>query len=90
MIWIISKEEQDNRIETLFQVKSKYGPNLSSLKSRHKVGVKIDSERNLHLFVNNIDQGIAAEEIPHSVYGVVDVYGKCKQVNWLVLFTVKP
>ncbi|KAG8187410.1 hypothetical protein JTE90_009486 [Oedothorax gibbosus] len=63
------------------KIKSKYGPNLNSLKSKHKVGIKIDSESNLRLFVNNIDQGIAAEEIPQPVYGVVDVYGKCKQVT---------
>ncbi|CAL1286035.1 unnamed protein product [Larinioides sclopetarius] len=68
------------------KIKSNYCTSLNSLKSRHKIGIKIDAERNLHLFVNNIDQGIAAEDISQPVYAIVDVYGKCKQVT----FTTDP
>ena len=34
----------------------------------------------LHFYVNGIDQGPAATNIPTTVYGVVDMYGKCAQV----------
>lgn len=64
-----------------FQVKSKYGPNLETLKNKHKIGIQLDQGRNLHLFVNGVDQGIAAEDVPHPAYAIVDVYGQCKQVS---------
>ena len=58
-----------------------YGPNLNSLQSCHLVGVLVDSESRLHLYVNGIDQGVAASDIPTSCYAVVDVYGQCEEVS---------
>ncbi|GFU45780.1 neuralized-like protein 4 [Nephila pilipes] len=76
--WIISG---DNVFYNGVKIKSKFGPNLNNLKSHHKIGIKINAERNLHLYVNNIDQGVAVEEISQPVYAVVDLNGKCKQVT---------
>lgn len=35
----------------------------------------------LHFFVNSTDLGIAAQSVPDSVYGVVDLFGQCAQVT---------
>lgn len=35
----------------------------------------------LHFFVNNSDLGCAAQGVPASVYGVVDLFGQCAQVT---------
>lgn len=64
-----------------FQVKSHYGPNLDSLQTRHFVGILVDASNRLHLYVNGIDQGIAAKGIQHPCYAVVDVYGQCEEVR---------
>jgi hypothetical protein len=40
----------------------------------------IDGENRLKLFVNRIDFGVAAFNIPADCYGVVDLYGQCEQV----------
>ncbi|XP_054716329.1 neuralized-like protein 4 [Uloborus diversus] len=76
--WIISR---DSVFCNGIQVKTKYGPNLDALRNGHLVGVKVHQDRSLHLYINGIDQGIAAEEVPHPVYAVVDIYGQCKQVS---------
>jgi len=41
----------------------------------------IDGENNLKLYINRIDYGIAAINMPPDCYGVVDLYGQCEQVN---------
>lgn len=33
------------------------------------------SNGNLHYFINGLDQDVAAEKIPETVWGVVDLYG---------------
>jgi len=35
----------------------------------------------LHFFVNGIDQGAAASNIPERVYGVIDLYGQAAQAT---------
>ena len=39
------------------QVKERYGPNLDKLHSGHVVGIMVDDDSNLHLYVNGVDQG---------------------------------
>ena len=41
--------------------------------------VKLDGS--LHFFVNGRDLGLAAQEVPSSVYGVVDLYGQSAQAT---------
>jgi hypothetical protein len=63
------------------QVKGGYGLNLDSLQSCHLVGILVDSESRLHLYVNGMDQGVAACDIPAVCYAVVDIYGQCEEVE---------
>jgi len=50
----------------------------------------IDGENRLKLFVNRIDFGVAAFNIPADCYGVVDLYGQCEQVinTYILLFVL--
>ncbi|PSN33663.1 hypothetical protein C0J52_20980 [Blattella germanica] len=59
--WIISS---DCVFHNGVKVKGCYGPNLDSLQSCHLVGILVDIESRLHLYVNGIDQGVAACDIP--------------------------
>lgn len=63
------------------KVKQRYGPNLDTLQCGHIVGIMIDDENCLHLYVNGLDQGIAARDVPFPCYGLVDLYGQCEQVT---------
>lgn len=35
----------------------------------------------LHFFVNGVDQGVAASNVPDNVYGVIDLYGQAAQAT---------
>ena len=54
---------------------------LDSLSAGHLVGVLVDAESRLHLFVNGVDQGVAAGPIASPCYALVDLYGQCVQVR---------
>lgn len=41
----------------------------------------IDEESRLRLFVNGVDQGVAATDLPPYVYAVIDLYGQCEQIS---------
>ncbi|XP_053378607.1 neuralized-like protein 4 [Mercenaria mercenaria] len=58
-----------------------YGCDLDQLSEGDVVGVMRSSNGELHFFVNGIDQGTAATDIPAGVYAVIDMYGKCAQVS---------
>ncbi|KAK7792172.1 hypothetical protein R5R35_005131 [Gryllus longicercus] len=63
------------------KVKGRYGPNLDTLQASSLVGILVDCKSQLHLYVNGIDQGIAATEIPPECYAVIDLYGQCEEVT---------
>ncbi|CAI9734857.1 Hypothetical predicted protein [Octopus vulgaris] len=63
------------------KVKQCYGPNLDTLQCGHIVGILIDDDNCLHLYVNGLDQGIAARDIPNPCYGLIDLYGQCEQIS---------
>ena len=63
------------------KVRSRYGPNINSLLAGHTLGLVVTSDNCLHLFVNGVDQGVAATNIPDHVFAVIDMYGKCAQVT---------
>lgn len=63
------------------RVKTKYGGNLESLQCNSIVGLLIDEDSRLHLFINSVDQGVAATDLPPYVYAVFDLYGQCEQVS---------
>lgn len=35
----------------------------------------------VHFFVNGVDQGVAASNVPENVYGVIDLYGQAAQAT---------
>ena len=70
-----------------YQIKEGYGVNLDTLQSGHAVGVLVDDDNTLHLYVNGMDQGIAAKDIPANCYMVLDLYGQCEQVHSLLLIS---
>nr|CAD7453424.1 unnamed protein product [Timema tahoe] len=76
--WIICS---DSVYQNGVKVKSCYGPNLDNLQGSHMVGVLVDYDSQLHLYVNGVDQGVAAKDIPSVCYAVVDLYGQCEKVS---------
>ncbi|KYN44842.1 Neuralized-like protein 4 [Trachymyrmex septentrionalis] len=62
------------------RVKTKYGSGLENLQYNSSVGLLIDEDNRLHLFINNIDQGVAATDLPPHVFAVIDLYGQCEQI----------
>lgn len=63
------------------RIKTKYGAGLENLQCNSIVGLLIDEDNRLHLFINGIDQGVAATDLPTYVFAVIDLYGQCEQVS---------
>ena len=63
------------------QIKAGYGPDLDTLAADTSIGVLVDDDNALHLYVNDVDQGVAAPHIPPKCHVIVDVYGVCEQVS---------
>ena len=62
-------------------VVDEYGQDLDQLSEGDRVAVMRTSGGILHLYVNGVDQGPAATDIPSCIWAVVDMYGKCAQVT---------
>lgn len=45
------------------------------------MGVVRKETGTVHFFVNGIDQGAAASNVPENVYGVIDLYGQAAQAT---------
>lgn len=45
------------------------------------MGVLRKDNGNLYFFVNGVDQGLAASNVPEHVFGVVDLYGQAAQAT---------
>lgn len=58
-----------------------YGQNLDRLQVGDRVGVVRKDDGTLHFFVNGVDQGPAATNVPERVYGVIDLYGQAAQAS---------
>ncbi|XP_051170351.1 neuralized-like protein 4 [Leptopilina boulardi] len=63
------------------KVKTNYGSNLENLQCGSTVGLLIDEDSRLHLYINGTDQGIAATDLPLYVYAIIDLYGQCEQIS---------
>ncbi|XP_011877587.1 PREDICTED: neuralized-like protein 4 isoform X2 [Vollenhovia emeryi] len=63
------------------RVRTKYGAGLENLQCNSTVGLLIDEDSRLRLFINNVDQGVAATDLPPYVFAVIDLYGQCEQVS---------
>lgn len=58
-----------------------YGADLDKLSEGDRVGVMRNSKGELIFFINGESQGVAARDIPKSVYALINLYGKCGQVT---------
>ncbi|XP_018330775.1 neuralized-like protein 4 isoform X2 [Agrilus planipennis] len=59
----------------------RYGADLDRLGQDDRVGLLRTSEGELIFYINGEPQGVAVDNLPSIVYGVVDLYGKCVQVT---------
>ncbi|KAG8230466.1 hypothetical protein J437_LFUL009955 [Ladona fulva] len=55
-------------------LKSNFMKHLKEIKVGETIGVKRTSSGDLHLFINGVDQGVAASNVPSPVYGVFELY----------------
>ena len=62
-------------------MKDNFGCSLDALQVGDTVGVMVNDEAALHLYVNGVDQGIVTRDVPPIVYALVDLYGQCEQVT---------
>lgn len=58
-----------------------YGNDLDKLAEGDSVGVMRSSKGELVFFINGESQGVAAQNIPKSVFALVNLYGKCGMVT---------
>ncbi|KAM4678136.1 neuralized-like protein 4 isoform 2-T2 [Discoglossus pictus] len=58
-----------------------YGPNLDLCPEGTCLGLLLDSSGGLHLYVNGLDQGVGAQDLPEPCYVILDLYGQCEQVS---------
>ncbi|XP_046397130.1 neuralized-like protein 4 [Ischnura elegans] len=58
-----------------------YGKNLDAMNVGDRAAVKRTNTGALHFFYNGVDQGPAFSNIPHPVYGVVELYGNAAMVS---------
>ncbi|XP_066578654.1 neuralized-like protein 4 isoform X2 [Amia ocellicauda] len=63
------------------QICENYGPNLDTCPEGTVLGLLVDANSCLHLYVNGMDQGVAAQDIPSPCFPILDLYGQCEQVT---------
>ncbi|XP_073420158.1 neuralized-like protein 4 isoform X2 [Dendrobates tinctorius] len=63
------------------KIREGYGPNLDLCPEGTCVGLLLDSSGGLHLYINGLDQGVGAQDLPELCYVVIDLYGQCEQVS---------
>jgi neuralized-like protein 4 len=57
------------------------GPNLNVLDAGHTVGILLDSDASIHLYVDDVECGIVARDVSLTrCHAVVDLYGRCERV----------
>ncbi|XP_072930436.1 neuralized-like protein 4 isoform X2 [Epargyreus clarus] len=76
--WVLAGEDV---IQNSNVIIPKYVRNLSRLKEGDTVGVVRKDDGILHFYVNGVDQGPAACNVPENVYGIVDLYGRVAQAT---------
>ncbi|XP_064408911.1 LOW QUALITY PROTEIN: neuralized-like protein 4 [Latimeria chalumnae] len=76
--WLI---QRDSIFHNSLKICENYGPNLDTCPEGTVLGLLVDSCNCLHLFVNGMDQGVAAQDIPNPCFVFIDLYGQCEQVT---------
>lgn len=63
------------------KIKHNYGTGLDSIHVGQRVGLLIDESRNVHMYIDGMDQGVAFRDAPSSCRGIVDLYGSCDEIE---------
>lgn len=58
-----------------------YGTDLETLNEGDRVGVMRTSQNELVFYINGESQGVAARNMPKTLWALVDLYGRCVQVS---------
>ncbi|XP_059386856.1 neuralized-like protein 4 [Carassius carassius] len=77
-VWLL---QRDSVFHNSLKICENYGPNLDTCPEGTVLGLLVDSSGSLHLFVNGMDQGVAAQDIPSPCFPLIDLYGQCEQVT---------
>ncbi|MCJ8738832.1 hypothetical protein PDJAM_G00040230 [Pangasius djambal] len=77
-VWLL---QRDSVFHNSLKICENYGPNLDTCPEGTVLGLLVDANSCLHLYVNGMDQGVAAQDIPSPCYPLVDLYGQCEQVT---------
>ncbi|XP_051523046.1 neuralized-like protein 4 isoform X2 [Myxocyprinus asiaticus] len=77
-VWLL---QRDSVFHNSLKICENYGPNLDTCPEGTILGLLVDSSGCLHLYVNGMDQGVAAQDIPSPCYALIDLYGQCEQVT---------
>uniref|UniRef100_A0AAY4AVE8 Neuralized-like protein 4 n=1 Tax=Denticeps clupeoides TaxID=299321 RepID=A0AAY4AVE8_9TELE len=76
--WLL---QRDSVFHNSLKICENYGPNLDTCPEGTVLGLLVDNSSCLHLYVNGMDQGVAAQDIPSPCYLFIDLYGQCEQVT---------
>uniref|UniRef100_A0A8C4Z814 Neuralized E3 ubiquitin protein ligase 4 n=1 Tax=Gadus morhua TaxID=8049 RepID=A0A8C4Z814_GADMO len=76
--WLL---QRDSVFHNSLKICENYGPNLDTCPEGTVLGLLVDTAGGLHLYVNGMDQGVAAQDIPSPCYPLIDLYGQCQQVT---------
>ncbi|KAM6949638.1 neuralized-like protein 4 isoform 1-T1 [Aplochiton taeniatus] len=76
--WLL---QRDSVFHNSLKICENYGPNLDTCPEGTVLGLLVDANSCLHLYVNGMDQGVAAQDIPAPCYPLLDLYGQCEQVT---------
>ncbi|XP_013911588.1 PREDICTED: neuralized-like protein 4 [Thamnophis sirtalis] len=74
--WLL---QRDSVFQNCLKICENYGPNLDTFPEGTVLGVLVDASGCLHLYINGVDQGVAAQDIPSPCYVLLDLYGQCEQ-----------
>ncbi|XP_072523105.1 neuralized-like protein 4 isoform X1 [Salminus brasiliensis] len=77
-VWLL---QRDSVFHNSLKICENYGPNLDTCPEGTVLGVLVDANGCLHLYVNGMDQGVAAQDIPSPCHPLIDLYGQCEQVT---------
>uniref|UniRef100_A0A8C7D9M1 Neuralized-like protein 4 n=1 Tax=Oncorhynchus kisutch TaxID=8019 RepID=A0A8C7D9M1_ONCKI len=77
-VWLL---QRDSVFHNSLKICENYGPNLDTCPEGTVLGLLVDGNSCLHLYVNGMDQGVAAQDIPTPCYPLIDLYGQCEQVT---------
>ncbi|KAJ8401740.1 hypothetical protein AAFF_G00377110 [Aldrovandia affinis] len=77
-VWLLQRHSV---FHNSLKICENYGPNLDTCPEGTVLGLFVDGNSCLHLYVNGVDQGVAARDIPSPCFPLIDLYGQCEQIT---------